>query len=141
MIAITETVMLDEQEVQVEFIRSAGPGGQNVNKVATAVQLRFDLDGSPSLPPAIKERARQLAGSRLTTDGWIIITARQYRSQQQNREAALARLVALLQRAAHPPKPRRATQPSAADRERRLDEKRRRSAQKRDRRPVETNDG
>lgn len=137
MIRITDNITLDEQEIQIDFIRAAGPGGQNVNKVATAAQLRFDLENSPSLPAGVKARARQLAGARLTADGWIVITARQFRSQNQNREAAINRLVALLQRAALPPKTRRPTQVSAAERARRLEEKRRRSAQKRTRRPVE----
>jgi ribosome-associated protein len=138
MIHITDDIALDEREILIDYIRAAGPGGQNVNKVATAVQLRFDLARSPSLPDAVKARARQLAGARLTADGWIVITARQFRSQSQNREAAIGRLAALLQRAARPPKTRRPTQVGAAERARRLEEKKRRSAQKRTRRPVDT---
>src|SRR5690349_25111238 len=113
MIAITDTLALDDTEISESFIRASGPGGQNVNKVASAVQLRFDARRSPSLPPEVRERVERLAGQRLTQDGVIVITAQRFRSQERNRQDALARLVALLRRAATPPRPRRPTAPSA----------------------------
>ncbi len=136
MIEITPTISLDPREITETFIRSPGPGGQNVNKVATAVQLRFDLSGSPSLPEAVRTRAARRAGRRLTKDGVVVITAARIRSQERNREDALARLVALLQEAARPPIPRRATRPGKAAKQRRLDDKTRRGAVKRLRRTT-----
>ncbi len=133
MIAITADLALDEREIVETFIRASGPGGQNVNKVASAVQLRFDIGASPSLPEPLKPRLARLAGNRLTQDGVIVITAQRFRSQERNREDARARLVALIRRAAEPPKPRHRTRPSAAQRERRLAAKARRSAVKRQR--------
>ena len=130
MIAITDTVALDPREIEEHFLRAGGPGGQNVNKVETAVQLRFDLRNSPSLPDDLRTRALRLAGSRLTKEGILVITARRFRSQDRNREDALDRLVALLKRAAEPPTPRRATRPSRAVKKRRLDAKARRGAVK-----------
>jgi len=120
MIAITDTLAIDESEISESFIRSSGPGGQNVNKVASAVQLRFDVRQSPSLPPPVRERLERLAGNRVSQDGVLIITAQRFRSQERNRADALDRLVALILRAATPPRPRRATRPSAAARQRRL---------------------
>jgi ribosome-associated protein len=117
---ITASLSLDPGEIEISFIRASGPGGQNVNKVSTAAQLRFDLRGSPSLPEAVKARAGRLAGSRLTTDGVIVITADRHRTQALNRGDAVARLLDLLKDAAIPPKPRRATRPTLASKTRRL---------------------
>ena len=133
MIAIEPGILLDEREIEENFIRASGPGGQNVNKVASAVQLRFDARCSPSLPGPVRQRLERLAGNRLTQDGVLIITAQRFRSQERNRQDALDRLVALIRRAAAPPRPRRPTRPSAAARERRLTEKARRSRLKRGR--------
>ena len=140
MIEITGTISLDPREIEESFIRSPGPGGQNVNKVATAVQLRFDLRRSPSLPEEVRARAQRLAGRRLTKDGVVVITAARFRSQERNREDALARLVALLRKAARPPVPRKATRPSAGAKRRRLDDKTRRGAIKRLRRTKPAED-
>jgi ribosome-associated protein len=135
MIRITEAIALDEREVEESFIRSSGPGGQNVNKVATAVQLRMDLRRSPSLPEEVRTRAGKLAGKRLTADGILVITAQRFRTQERNRADAMTRLVNLLRQAATPPRPRKATRPPAASRKARLDTKRRRAALKGTRRP------
>jgi ribosome-associated protein len=134
MIEITPAISLAESEVEVSFVRSAGPGGQNVNKVATAVQLRFDVAQSPSLPEDVRERLRKLAGRRLTTEGMLVIEARRYRTQAQNREDALERLVALIRKAVAAPVPRRPTHRTLASRESRLADKRRRSEVKQGRR-------
>ena len=133
MIPIDNGVTLDERELEESFIRASGPGGQNVNKVASAVQLRFDVRRSPSLPQPVRERLERLGGSRITQDGVLVITAQRFRSQERNRLDALARLVALIRRATAPPVPRRPTRPSAAARQRRLNEKARRSRLKRER--------
>ena len=134
MIEITRSIAIDPREISESFIRSPGPGGQNVNKVATAVQLRFDLRASPSLPEAVRARAARLAGRRLTKDGVVVITAARFRSQERNREDALARLVALLREAARRPTPRKATRPGTGAKRRRLDDKTRRGAVKKLRR-------
>ncbi len=134
MIEITRTIAVDPREIAESFIRSPGPGGQNVNKVATAVQLRFDLRASPSLPEAVRARAEHLAGRRLTKDGVVVITAARFRSQERNREDALARLVELLREAARRPTPRKPTRPGAGAKRRRLDHKTRRGALKKLRR-------
>jgi len=117
-------------EITLEFLRSSGPGGQNVNKVETAVRLRFDLRGSRLLPPAVKARLVALAGRRLTAEGVLVLEARTHRTQERNRAAALARLGELIERAWRPPAQRRATRPTAGSRERRLEGKRHRAATK-----------
>ena len=135
MIEITPTITIDERNIQLEFIRSSGPGGQNVNKVATAVQLRFDVNQA-GLPPAVHERLVKLAGKRMTDDGMLIIEARRYREQERNRQDALDRLVALVRKATEKPKPRRQTKPTAASKQRRIESKRQRSQTKRWRRSI-----
>ena len=138
MIQITDDIALDEREIDESFVRASGPGGQNVNKVATAVQLRFDARGSSSLPEPVRTRLERLAGARLTKDGVIVIFADRFRTQERNRADALERLVQLIRRAAHIPKPRRATRPTKASKERRLKTKSERSGTKRLRgRPAE----
>jgi ribosome-associated protein len=127
MIPIGDGLDLDERDLEESFIRASGPGGQNVNKVASAVQLRFDLHQSRSLPEPVRIRLARLAGRRLSQDGVLVITAQRFRSQERNRQDALDRLVALIRRAAAPPRPRRPTRPSAASRERRLAGKARRA--------------
>jgi ribosome-associated protein len=123
-------VHLPLAEIGIDYIRSPGPGGQNVNKVASAAQLRFDLMGSPSLPEPLKHRAAALAGSRLTTDGVIVITANRFRNQPQNRDDAIDRLTQMLRAALVPPKPRRPTKPTFGSKQRRLEGKTQRGAVK-----------
>jgi ribosome-associated protein len=126
MIRVTDRIHLDESELQESFIRASGPGGQNVNKVSSAVQLRFDARGSRSLPNDVAIRLQRLAGSRLTNEGVIVITANRHRSQEMNRDDARARLIEMIVEAATPPPPRRATKPTKASKKRRLDSKTRR---------------
>src|ERR1700730_5931558 len=128
MIRINDHIAIDESEVQERFIRSSGPGGQNVNKLATAVQLRFDVRHSPSLSHEVRARLERLAGRRLTRDGVLVIIAQRHRTQERNRQDALDRLIELIERAAVAPVPRRKTKPTRGSRERRLESKKRRSS-------------
>lgn len=127
MLYVTDAVSIDENELDERFVRASGPGGQNVNKVSTAVELRFNVDAS-ALPPDVKQRLRVLAGSKLTAEGVLLIDSREYRLQSQNREAARARLAALIAAALVRPRPRRATKPKAGAREQRLSTKKRRGS-------------
>ena len=140
MIAITPTLAIDPSEIEEAFIRASGPGGQNVNKVSSAVQLRFDVRHSAALPPDVRARAERLAGRRLSKDGVIVITAPGHRTQERNRADALDRLVELLRRAAQPPAPRKPTRPSAGATKRRLAAKTRRGALKKKRGVVSGDD-
>lgn len=134
MIRVNDSIALPESELKFTFVQASGPGGQNVNKVATAVQLRFDALHSPSLPPGMRRRLLRLAGSRATAAGEIVIDARRQRSQAANRQDAIARLVALIRRAAAPPKTRRRTVRTRASHQRRMRQKSRRSTLKQQRR-------
>ena len=125
MIRINPLIELDEREIQEDFVRASGPGGQNVNKVSTAVQLRFDVARSPSLPEPVRARLAVLAGRRLTRDGVLIIEAERYRSQRRNRDDALERLIELIREACEVDKPRRPTRPTLASKKRRLESKQR----------------
>jgi len=135
MIQVSEFIAIDEREIQEEFIHASGPGGQHVNKVATAVQLRFDVVHSPSLPEDVRARLIRLAGQRMTHEGVLVIHARRFRTQERNRQDARDRLMALIRRASERPKRRLKTKPSAASDKRRLEVKRLRGAVKRLRRP------
>jgi len=131
MIPITPHLAIGEDEIEESFVRASGPGGQNVNKVSTAVRLRFDVRHSPSLPEAVRAKLESLAGSRLTLDGVLVIQAQQFRSQERNRQDALDRLVTLIRAAAEREIPRRPTRPTLGSKRRRLEAKSQRGAIKR----------
>ena len=134
MIIVTPTLSIDDSEFQETFFRSSGPGGQNVNKVATAVEIRFDVRHSPSLPNTVRDRLIRLAGKRLTSDGVLIIEAQRFRTQDQNRQDARQRLIELIRQATVAPKRRRPTRPTLASKHRRIESKRKRGAVKKLRR-------
>ena len=140
MLRVTPSIVIDDSEIEERFVRASGPGGQNVNKVATAVQLRFDAGRSTSIDDDVRTRLMAIAGSRMTTDGVLVIDSRTFRTQAQNREAARERLVELLRQAAVKPKRRRKTRPSGASRQERLESKRRRANTKQGRRGVAGDD-
>ena len=140
MIRVTDHISIDAREIEESFVRASGPGGQNVNKLATAVQLRFDVRGSPSLPAEVRARLERLAGTRVTRDGVLMIIAQRHRTQARNREDALERLVELVSRAAVAPRLRRPTRPTAAARRRRVEAKKYRAGVKRLRRAEPTLD-
>lgn len=137
MIQVNQDIVLDENEIQEVFVRASGPGGQNVNRVSTAVQLRFDIVNSACLPEDVRQRLLRLGGSRVTGDGILIIDARRFRTQESNRRDARRRLVELVKKAAEKPKPRRQTKPTAASKRKRMEKKQRRSRIKQQRQSVD----
>ena len=140
MIPVTATIAIEENEIAYDFIRASGPGGQKVNKAATAVQLRFDVGHSPNLPEDVRSRLKHLAGRRINDEGVLVIEAKRFRTQERNRQDALNRLFALIRKASEKPRSRRATGPSRASKERKLAAKRHRSKIKQMRRPVRANE-
>lgn len=128
-------ISIPESEISLDFVRASGPGGQHLNKASTAVQLRFDVAGSPSLPAGVKQRLAKIAGNRMTDSGELVLDAREYRSQSHNRQAALQRLAELIRKAARPPKKRRKTRPTLASKRRRLRRKRQNAEKKKLRKP------
>jgi ribosome-associated protein len=136
MIRVSRGITIDDSEIAFEFVRSSGPGGQNVNKVATAVRLVFDVRGSRSLPDDVKERLKRLAGKRMAEDGTLAIMARRHRTQEANRRDARERLIELVRRAGEAPRERCRTKPTAASRKRRMEAKRRRGRRKSERRAI-----
>ena len=137
MIRINAEIALEHREIEESFLRSPGPGGQNVNKLETAVQLRFDVRRSPSLPEPVRRRLERLAGRRLTGEGVLVLTARRHRTRERNRADALERLIELIRKATVPPVPRRPTRPTVASKRRRLEAKKRRGRNKQLRRQIE----
>ena len=136
MIYISDDLEIDENEISEDFIHASGPGGQNVNKVATAVQLRFNVFNSSSLPGSIRKRLISIAGKRISKDGTLIIKAGRYRTRERNRQDALERLISLIRKASEVPRPRRKTKPTFASKKQRLETKRKTGERKRMRRPV-----
>jgi len=136
-IRINSEIALEEREIEESFLRSPGPGGQNVNKLETAVQLRFDVRHSPSLPEPVRRRLERLAGRRLTGEGILVLTAHRHRTRERNRADALERLIELIRKATVPPVPRRPTRPTVASKRRRLEAKKRRGRNKQLRRQIE----